>query len=186
MIACFDQGDELYEMSDEIINMFSLVYFTILGIVFIFLGYYLKKQLRLWNEEVERQARHKIMFAAGILAGPFIVRGTFMILEFTVDLNEILDHSIRANTWLAPIIYFSYITVADILPMTSQLATMLVVVDEEDFGGGVKNSTIKGTEGKRDSYGFCKYLARSQIWRLLIPCYIKVIYNHFIKVNNYV
>jgi hypothetical protein len=128
--------------------MFSLVYFSILGATFILLGCRLIQQLRLWNEEVVHKTKHKIIFAAGILAGPFIVRGAFMILEFSLGLNGMLNESIRDNTWLAPVVYFAYILVADILPMTSQLATMLVVIDEEDFGGGVKQSMYRYAEGK--------------------------------------
>jgi hypothetical protein len=68
-------------------------------------------------------------------------------LELTLDVNDELNKSIENNTWLAPVVYFVYIFLADLVPMTSQIASMLVVVKERDFNKGLKPSREDETEG---------------------------------------
>lgn len=41
-----------------------------------------------------------------------------------------MQPSIVEETWVAPIVYFLYIWVADLLPITSQLISMFIVVDD--------------------------------------------------------
>jgi hypothetical protein len=41
-----------------------------------------------------------------------------------------MQPSIRDDTWTAPIVYTFYITIADLLPITSQLISMVIVVDD--------------------------------------------------------
>jgi hypothetical protein len=50
-----------------------------------------------------------------------------------------MQKSIKNNTWVAPVIYFFYIIVADLLPITSQLISMVVVIED------VKKSRCSGT-----------------------------------------
>lgn len=70
------------------------------------------------------------------------------MLEMTLDVNEELNKSIENNTWLAPAIYFIYILLADLVPMTSQIVSMLVVVKEKDFNQAAMSSKEDETEGK--------------------------------------
>lgn len=41
-----------------------------------------------------------------------------------------MQPSIQEDTWTAPIVYFFYIIIADLLPTTSQLVSMFVVVEK--------------------------------------------------------
>lgn len=45
-----------------------------------------------------------------------------------------MDNSIRDDTLLAPFIVFFFILIADILPIASQLITMMVTMDAKDSG----------------------------------------------------
>lgn len=61
-----------------------------------------------------------------------------MTAIFRID-QKILNPSIENNTWTAPIVYSLYIWIADLLPTTSQLVSMIVVIDN------VKQSSIKNS-----------------------------------------
>ena len=61
------EGDGLYYVSFAMNTLF----FLSLAISFFSAEWYLKSQLRLWNEEVEKKSRHKITFAAQAIAIPF-------------------------------------------------------------------------------------------------------------------
>ena len=89
------------------------------------IGEYLKRELRNWNEEIENQARYKINFAVYIIAIPFIIRGIFTLFEIILKINEKLNESKLEDTMLAPVVYFLYILIADIVPIASQLSTVL-------------------------------------------------------------
>lgn len=132
-ISWFDEDFNDRKTTDDVLNYFSLIFFFIVGALFMISGYFLKRELRMWNEEVEKQARNKLNFAIYVLSIPFIVRALFNLLEISIDINDHLSQSVLDNTWLAPIVTFLYIVVSDLLPITSQLASMLVVVDEKDL-----------------------------------------------------
>ena len=100
-----------------------------LGITFVMIGWYLKRELRLWNEDIEHRIRPKINLAMNLLSFPYIIRAIFVILKLSINTEHILSDSINDNTWTAPIVFFIYIASADLLPITAQLASMLVVVD---------------------------------------------------------
>jgi hypothetical protein len=73
-------------------------------------------------------------------------------LNIVLDVNDELSKSVQDDTWLAPFIYFSFIIVSDLIPMTSQIASMLVVVDEGDFSQD-RRSTLGDTwEGNFSNY----------------------------------
>jgi hypothetical protein len=99
----------------------------------------LKSELRKNDEDMEKRIRIRINFAAYVLSIPFIIRAVFNIFQEIVDINETLGSSINNNTMLAPIVYFVYILGVDIIPMTSQLTTMLVIIDQDDVTPGEKH-----------------------------------------------
>lgn len=152
-VICFSlswtNNSHLFIVSDHIINYLAIVTFMVLGFGFILAAFYLKHEMRKWNEDMEKNARGKINFAALVLSIPFLIRSTFnLIQELFLNINGDLSDSINDDTWLAPLVYFSYIFIADILPMTLQLTTMLIVIDEEDIYPSRKQSLIDKSECK--------------------------------------
>jgi hypothetical protein len=119
----------------------------LLGLFFIFASWHLRRELWLWNEEVAKRATYKIIFAAYIMIVPFFFRVSFNILNMIIKVNDDLDRSISNNTWLAPVIYFTYILITDIVPMTAQISSMLVVISQDDFSQGLKESIGESQEG---------------------------------------
>lgn len=113
-----------------------------IGVSFEFIGHNLKSALRRWNEEVELKLRNRISFATHILSVPFIIRSLFAGLRLVLNLGHILYVSIMDNTWTAPIIYFVYIIISDLLPITAQLASMLVVNDVDEPGDTDENESL--------------------------------------------
>jgi hypothetical protein len=145
----------LFNISDHIINYLAIVTFMILGVGFILAAFYLKHEMRKWNEDMEKNARLRINFAALVLSIPFLIRSTFNIIqELFLNINEDLSNSINDDTWLAPLVYFFYIFIADILPMTLQLTTMLIVIDEEDIYPTRRHSLIDKSECKSLAFLF--------------------------------
>lgn len=57
-----------------------------------------------------------------------MLRAAYIIFTASYDLEgDVLFPSMLNDTWSAPTIYFFYIIFADLLPITSQLVSMLVV-----------------------------------------------------------
>ena len=144
-IACSGSSESLYGTANDVIDSWSWILFLSLGISFLIIGRKLKQELRIWNEDIEDKTRGKINFAMHVLSFPFIVRGIYIIVKLLVNINSQLTDSIRDNTWLSPIVTFLFILIADIVPITSQLASMLVVIDD-----GHQNN-IEGSEQNSDS-----------------------------------
>ena len=112
--------------------MTSTVFF-ILAIGFIISGRWLRNEIKLFNEDLERQMRGKFIYATLVLSVPSIIRAIYNIFSAVFNLdNNVIGKSIEDNTWVAPIIYFFFITVADLFPITSQLVSMFVVNDSVD------------------------------------------------------
>jgi len=116
----------------DMLDYFGIIVMAVFGVTFIFVGIYLKYKLKKWNEEVEEKARSRINFATYVLSIPFLIRALYNIIRKSTNLDEQIDNSIRDDTWFAPIILFLFILIADIVPITSQLVSMLVVVGKED------------------------------------------------------
>ena len=68
-----------------------------------------------------------------VLAIPFFVRGIYLIVKQTTGLDDIMIKSLQDDTFLAPFIMFVYITITDLVPITTQLVSMFVVVDAKDL-----------------------------------------------------
>lgn len=134
--------------NDDALYAINIALFAFLGVSFIFATLFLKYKLKLWNEEIEKLTRMKISFAAHILTIPFLLRAIFNLMNICLDVNEKLSQSISDNTWLASIVYFVFIIISDLIPMTSQIASMLVVVDERDFSNNVRSTQGDTGEGK--------------------------------------
>lgn len=147
-ISWFDSVGELSKSANDIIDGWSSVLFLTLAACFLAIGFYLKRELKLWNEEVEKQARCKINFAMWVLSIPFVIRAAFMFLRLILEVSQELDDSVHEDTWFAPTIYFLYIAVADLVPITSQLASMLVVIDEKDAPKSANAKLDKSISGK--------------------------------------
>ena len=78
-----------------------------------------------------------------MLSIPFLVRSAYNLLAYIFMLQtKVLNHSIQNDTWTAPIIYFVFILVADLLPITSQLVSMIVVIDDLQHSS-VKNNQVE-------------------------------------------
>ena len=58
---------------DDALYAVNIILFALLGICFIGATLFLKRRLKLWNEEVEKHSRCKISFAAHILSIPFLL-----------------------------------------------------------------------------------------------------------------
>ena len=145
-VVCFSDTSEsnIYSIMNRTIDLTSLVFFLFVGGCFLIIGEYLKRELRNWNEEVENQARYKINFAVYIIAIPFIIRGLFTLFEIILNINYELNESRLEDTMLAPIVYFLYIFIADIVPIASQLSSMLVIMDDADISQGNSGRDIDG------------------------------------------
>lgn len=146
---------------DNIINWITIGLFLLLGVAFIIASWHLRRELWLWNEEVAKKATKKIIFAAYIMIVPFFFRVIFNILNMIIQINDDLDRSISKNTWLAPFIYFTYILITDIVPMTAQISSMLVVINQDDFSQGLKESIGESQEGN-----FLTVIIYRELWVL--------------------
>lgn len=65
------------------------------------------------------------------MAFPFFIRSAYNILREVISMDDAIDNSIRIDGWFAPIMFFLYITIADIAPAVAQASTMLVVKGED-------------------------------------------------------
>lgn len=111
----------------------SLTYnLGILGIIFILVGHFVKRSLRLWNEDLEEVARPRINFSISVLWIPLFVRTLYNLIWQVTDFDDEMNRSIKDDTLLAPLITFFFILTADFVPITSQLVSMLVIIDEND------------------------------------------------------
>jgi hypothetical protein len=103
---------------------------VILGTIFIAVGYFLRQSLKLWSEELEEKARPMITFSVCVLCIPLFTRSIYNLLWQVTDFDDQMEHSIEDDTILAPLITFFFILTADFVPITSQLISMLVIVDD--------------------------------------------------------
>lgn len=80
----------------------------------------------LWNK--------RIFMAISILSVPFLIRAIYNFLAAILHLDaHVMIPSIKRDDWVAPIIYLAYISLVDILPITGQLISMLVVLDNSGW-----------------------------------------------------
>lgn len=133
MRCATDEIDDVL-LTHNFLEWFGIATTFILAIGFIITGYYLKKKLRDWNEDFEEKARKRINFAVYLLSIPFFVRALYNFIRRITYLDEIMDDSIRDDTLLAPLVTFFFIIIADLIPITSQLVTMLVSLDGTNKG----------------------------------------------------
>uniref|UniRef100_A0A7S3J4Z1 Uncharacterized protein n=1 Tax=Euplotes harpa TaxID=151035 RepID=A0A7S3J4Z1_9SPIT len=80
-----------------------------------------------------------------ILSIPFIIRASYTLVRITTDIDFDVKESIFDDSWLAPLLSFNYIIVADLIPITAQLSSMLVVIDSRDVSH-TETSECQGTE----------------------------------------
>ena len=125
--------DSIAEHAQDFIDYFLFVVFGVLGVTFIVIGRYLKYSLRLYNEDVEHMFRRKINFSMIVLAVPFMIRSLYILIIKIVDMDDKMQNSIKDDTSLAPLMTFFVILISDIVPITAQLTSMLVVVDKRDY-----------------------------------------------------
>ena len=120
-----------YHSNQNFLFYSSSVIFFFLAIGFIVAGRFLRLEIKSFNEDYERTLRGKLIYATWIISIPFIIRSVYNTISTSFNFDaKVLGPSIRDNTWTAPIVYFFYIVLADLLPITSQLVSMLVVNDE--------------------------------------------------------
>lgn len=63
-----------------------------------------------------------------------------------------MNVSIRDDTWFAPVITFLFILSADVIPVASQLVSMLVVMENKDSG------RLGSVYRREDSYAATEYI----------------------------
>lgn len=127
-----------------------MILFAFNGFSFILVGINLRIQLKKWNEEIESRNRAKIIFSMLILSIPFLVRAIYILVRLNVDMKDKLDKSIEDDDYFAPTFSFFYICIADLIPITAQLSSMLVVVNRGDRGrvGEMSEDQIRDTENE--------------------------------------
>ena len=83
-----------------------------------------------------------------ILSIPFLFRAIYIVVRISVDMNSKISQSIKDDDWFAPIFSFVYIAIADLVPITAQLSSMLVVIDKESDSvyAETSESIIRETE----------------------------------------
>ena len=64
---------------------------------------------------------------------PFLLRGAYTLTRLVADLDEVMDASVKADTWLMPITMLGYVGIADLLPTTAQTSSMLVLFRDRDL-----------------------------------------------------
>lgn len=96
--------------------------------------------------------RGKLNFAMGVLAVPFLVRASYILIRKIADMDRRLIDSIRHDTALAPVITFLVILISDLVPITSQLVSMLVVVDNRGYNDVTQNAGYQERTESEDSY----------------------------------
>ena len=63
-----------------------------------------------------------------------------------------MQPSIKENTWTAPVVYTFYIILADLLPITSQLISMVIVVDDVNQETMISTYEEKKSETTEDDW----------------------------------
>ena len=69
-----------------------------------------------------------------------MIRAVYIAVRLSVDMSSKINQSRRDDNLLAPIFSFVYIWVADLVPITSQLSSMLVVINKENDSGYTETS----------------------------------------------
>lgn len=135
----------------------SIIYF-ILSIGFIISGRWLRVELKNFNEDIEATLRLRLKVAVWLLSIPFMIRWLYNFIGAIIHIDsKVMQPSIEDDTWTAPIVYSVYILVADLLPITSQLVSMVVVTDDLT-ASSVKNSQLDyKSEISEDNYSYMNY-----------------------------
>ena len=134
LVTCADKNGEIQNDAYDFITWVSFILFAFNGISFILVGINLRIQLRKWNEDIERRNRAKISFSMLILSIPFLIRAGYILVRLNIDMESKINKSIEDDDYFAPIFSFVYIWIADLIPITAQLSSMLVVINREDRG----------------------------------------------------
>ena len=76
----------------------------------------------------------KVYIAISILSIPFLIRSIYNLFSaiFNFD-SEVMGPSITNNDWIAPIVYLIYILLVDIFPITTQLISIMIVLDRGKY-----------------------------------------------------
>jgi hypothetical protein len=122
------------EDNKGIVQYFSIMtstVFLLLGIGFLLSGYFLYKDILIRSEDTAKFIKTKILMATWVLSIPFLIRFVYNLFGSIYHFDaEVMIPSIKNDDYVAPVVYFIFITLADIFPITSQLVSMLVVLDK--------------------------------------------------------
>lgn len=66
------------------------------------------------------------------------MRTLYNLIWQVTDFDDEMNNSIKEDTLLAPLVTFFFILTADFVPITSQLVSMLVIIDEGDGQRGTQ------------------------------------------------
>jgi hypothetical protein len=124
------EGRKQYRSAQRYMFIMASWVFFILAIGFIVTGRWLRNELKALNEDLELSLRGKLIYASWILSIPFMIRVIYNVVGAIVHIDaKVMQPSIDKDTVVAPIVYFWYIVIADLLPIASQLISMFVVID---------------------------------------------------------
>lgn len=82
---------------------------------------------------------------------PFLLRGAYTLARIVADMDDIMDASIKSDTWLTPITMFWYVVIADIVPTTAQTSSMLVLFGDKDYAINASDETDLHTTSETQS-----------------------------------
>lgn len=133
------------------INYFNFLMFALIGFGFIIVGWRLKVIMRKWNEDIEAKARKNINFCMIIISLPFIARSTYTLVRILFRTDRIVDDSIRNDDWIAPIVFLLLIIIADLIPTTSQVSSMMVIFKDDDHNFNTSICDSEYTASVRDT-----------------------------------
>lgn len=126
-----EEGRHRYKYVQRYMFIMTSWVFFILAIGFLVAGKWLRNELKAFNEDLELSLRGKLIYASWILSIPFMIRVIYNVIGAIIHIDDrVMRVSIDNDTIVAPLVYFWYIMVADLLPIASQLISMLVVVDD--------------------------------------------------------
>ena len=129
----------------------SIIY-MILGLGFLVTGKWLRIEIKSYNEDLELKLRGRLIYATYILSIPFIIRWAYNLIGAIIHIDaEIMQPSIIDDTWTAPVVYFFYIVIADLLPITSQLISMVVVVGDVNNDDLISSTIEKLSDTTEDN-----------------------------------
>lgn len=147
-----EDSHDPYKPVQRYIFIVGSIIFMVLGVGFLITGKWLRREIKSYNEDLELKLRGRLIYATYILSIPFIIRWAYNLIGAIIHIDaEVMQPSIIDDTWTAPIVYFFYIIIADLLPITSQLISMVVVVSDVNNDDMISSTIDKRSDTTEDN-----------------------------------